>query len=161
MTITRVTLLSLTICLAGGAPAAAQGVFAGTWQVVDAQVATWHRDDPNYTPTVDPKFAHAAFIFKRDRLIAPAPFNCKAHYEIKTVEPGYLFQGAFDQDDPDGHAKALGFTSDKIVNLDFACMRSDADIEMDFHLVDHDTVVFGLNDVIYRMKRQAGPAPGK
>ena len=37
-------------------------------------------------------------------------------------------------------------------------MRNDADIEMDFHLVDRDTAIFGLNNVIYRMKRQT---PGK
>jgi hypothetical protein len=150
----RIAVTAVFCCLAGALPAAAQGVFAGTWKVVDAQVATWHRDDPNYTPTVDPTFAHATFIFKQDRLIAPSPFNCKAHYDIKTVEPGYLFQGAFDEDDPAGHARALGFTGDKIVNLDFTCVRSDADIEMDFHLVDRDTIVFGLDNIIYRMKRQ-------
>jgi hypothetical protein len=150
----RVLWFASLLCLVAGTPAVAQGVFAGTWQVADAQVATWHRDDPNYTPTIDPKFRHATFVFKKDRLIAPAPFNCKAHYEIKTVEPGYLFQGAFDQDDPAGHAKALGFKSDKIVNLDFTCLRNDADIEMDFHLVDRDTAIFGLNNVIYTMKRR-------
>jgi hypothetical protein len=135
-------------------PAAAQGVFAGTWHVVDAQIAGWVKPGDNYTPAVEEKFRHATFVFKKDRLIAPSPFNCKAHYEIKTVEPGYLFQGAFDDNDPEGHAKALGFTSDQIVNLEFACLRNDADIEMDFHLVDKDTVIFGLNNIVYRMKRQ-------
>ena len=124
--------------------------------MVDAQVAPWVKPDANYRPKADAKFLHAAFIFKKDRLVAPAPFGCKAHYEIKTVEPGYLFQGAFDQDDPEGHAKALGFTGKQIVNLDYSCLRNDADIEMDFHLVDRDTAIFGLNDMIYRMKRQPG-----
>ena len=150
----RVAMLGMLMCLVTAMPAAAQGVFAGTWQVVDAQIAGWVK--PGDKPTVDPKFAHATFVFRKDRLVAPAPFGCKAHYEITTVEPGYLFQGAYDQNDPEGHAKALGFTSDKIVNLEFACMRQDADIEMDFHLVDKDTIVFGLNDIVYRMKRQPG-----
>lgn len=151
----RTATLALALCVAGAMPAAAQGVFAGTWKVVDAQVAGWVKPgEPK--PDTDPAFAHATFVFQKDRLIAPSPFNCKAHYDIKTVDPGYLFQGAFDDNDPEGHAKALGFTSDKILNLDFACLRSDADIEMDFHLVDHDTIVFGLNDIIYRMKRQPG-----
>jgi hypothetical protein len=154
----RVAITAMLCCLAGAMPAAAQGVFAGAWQVVDAQTAGWVKPGDSYKPTIDEKFRHATFVFKKDRLVAPAPFNCKAHYEIKIVEPGYLFQGAFDQDDPEGHAKALGFTSDKITNLEFSCMRNDADIEMDFHLVDRDTAIFGLNNVIYRMKRQT---PGK
>ena len=150
----RMAVVALLCSIVGALPAVAQGAFAGTWRVVDAQVATWHMDDPTYKPTVDPKFAHATFVFKKDRLVGPPPFNCKAHYKIETVGPDYLFQGAFENDDPAGHAKALGFTGDKITNLEFACLRQDADIEMDFHLVDRDTAVFGLNNIIYRMKRQ-------
>ena len=148
----RMAAVALLCGVGFAVPAAAQGVFAGTWNVVEAKVATWRMDDPK--PAVDPKFAHATFIFKKDRLVGPPPFNCKAHYKIETVGPDYLFQGAFENDDPVGHAKALGFTGDKITNLEFACLRQDADIEMDFHLVDRDTAVFGLNNIIYRMKRQ-------
>ena len=152
----RIAAIALLGGIAVSSPAAAQGVFAGTWQVVDAQVAGWVKPgEPK--PDIDPSFAHATFVFKKDRLVAPPPFNCKAHYKIATVDPGYLFQGAFDQDDPVGHAKALGFASDKITNLEFACLRRDADIEMDYHMIDRDTVVFGLNDVVYRMKRRPGP----
>ncbi len=150
----RIAIMALLVSIVAAAPAAAQGVFAGTWKVVDAQVAGWAK--PSDAARVDPNFAHATFVFKEGRLVAPSPFNCKAHYKISTVDPGYLFQGAFDQDDPAGHAKALGFTGDKITNLEFACLRNDADIEMDFHLVDHDTIVFGFNNIIYRMKRQPG-----
>jgi hypothetical protein len=150
----RSAVLGLWLLCGLALPAAAQGVFAGSWKVVDAQIAPWAKPDASYKPAVDPKFAHAIFVFTKDRLSAPSPFNCEAHYEIKTVEPGYLFQGAFDQDNPEQHAKALGFKSEKIVNLDFACMRGDADIEMDFHMADNDTIIFGLNDVIYTMKRQ-------
>lgn len=50
-------------------------------------------------------------------------------------------------------AAALGFASEKIVSLNMGCVSNDADIEMDFALVDHDTAVFGLNNVIYRMVR--------
>jgi hypothetical protein len=32
-------------------------------------------------------------------------------------------------------------------------LRNDADIDMDFALIDHDTAVFALDNVIYKMVR--------
>jgi len=71
----RVAITALLCCLAGATPAAAQGVFAGTWQVVDAQIAGWVKPGDKYQPAIDEKFRHATFVFKKDRLVAPSPFD--------------------------------------------------------------------------------------
>ena len=74
---------------------------------------------------------------------------------VQEVGPDYLFEGGLT--DPVKQAAALGFTSQKIVSLSMGCVSNDADIEMDFDLIDHDTAVFALNNVIYKMVR--APAP--
>ena len=148
----RIALTLLLLSFGLALPAAAQDAFAGKWLVTNAVVAPWAQPNVSYKPAADPKFAHATFVFAKDKLTAPAPFNCKAHYKVMTVEYDYLFQGGLT--DPEKQAKALGFANPKILNLEFACERADADIEMDFHMADPDTVIFGLNDIVYTMKRQ-------
>ncbi len=71
--------------------------------------------------------------------------------EYVYYDPNYPLEGGLA--DPEKQAAALGFTSQKIVSLSMGCVRNDADIEMDFDLIDHDTAVFALDNVIYKMVR--------
>ena len=103
-------------------------------------------------PDVDQAITHGKFTFKKDGVEGPPPFDCKqVQYTLSEVGPDYLFEGGLT--DPVKQAAALGFTSQKIVSLNMGCISNDADIEMDFDLIDHDTAVFALNNVIYRMVR--------
>lgn len=137
-------------------PAAAQDVFAGTWAVTDAQPAPWVDSSAGNQPGVDQAIRHGKFTFKKDSVEGPAPFNCKqVQYTVQEVGPDYLFEGGLT--DPAKQAATLGFTSQKIVSLSMGCVSSDADIEMDFDLIDHDTAAFALNNVIYKMVRARGP----
>jgi hypothetical protein len=137
-------------------PAAAQDVFAGSWQVIDAQPAPWVDGSAQNQPDIEQAIRHSKFTFKKDSVDGPAPFNCKkVQYTLSEVGPDYLFEGGLT--DPAKQAAALGFKSDKIVSLNMGCVGNDADIEMDFDLIDHDTAVFALNNVIYKMVRMRSP----
>jgi hypothetical protein len=148
----RALLLCLTAGLLAG-PAAAQGVFAGTWQVVDAQPAPWVDGTAATQPDVDKALTHARITFRKDRVDAPSPLGCrKATYELSNVGPDYIFQGGLK--DPARQAEALGFKGAPIVNLNLGCASSSADLEMDFALADRDTAFFALNNVLYKMSRK-------
>jgi hypothetical protein len=133
-------------------PAAAQDIFAGSWQVTDARPAPWVDGSAQNQPDIDDAIRHGTFTFRKDSVDGPAPFGCKkVQYTLSEVGPDYLFEGGLT--DPTKQAADLGFKSDKIVSLNMGCISGDADIEMDFDLIDHDTAVFALNNVIYKMVR--------
>jgi hypothetical protein len=114
-----------------GAPARAQGVFAGRWTVVEAKAAPWVDASAQNHPDFDPAFQHAQIVFLKSRVEGPAPLGCaKVQYTLSKVVREDLFQGALT--DPARQAAALGFKSGRIVSLNLGCLRSDADLEMDF-----------------------------
>lgn len=143
------------LALPAGGPAAAQKMFAGSWTVVDAQPAPWV-DAAAAPPAVDAAMRQGRITFAADRAEGPPPLGCgQARYEIVRAGPEYLFQGGLA--DPAAQAAALGFAAGEIVHLSLACVRDNADIGMDFSLVDADTALFALDNVIYRMVRAQGP----
>jgi hypothetical protein len=147
-----VVVAGLCLWLLSPSLALAQDVFAGTWVVSDAQPAPWVDGTAGTHPDIDETVSHGKFTFRTDSVEGPPPFNCQqVQYTVQEVGPDYLFEGGLT--DPAAQAAALGFTSDKIVSLSMGCISNDADIEMDFDLIDRDTAVFALNNVIYRMVR--------
>jgi hypothetical protein len=152
----RAILAGSCLFLLCGHPVAAQDVFAGSWAVTGAQPAPWVDGSAQNQADVDPAIRDGTFTFKNDSVEGPEPFNCKqVQYIVQEVGPDYLFEGGLT--DPVKQAAALGFTSQKIVSLSMGCVSNDADIEMDFDLIDHDTAVFALDNVIYKMVRARGP----
>jgi len=148
----RAILAGSYVWLLGSAPALAQDVFAGTWVVNDDQPAPWVDGTAQNQPDFDQAIRHGKFTFTKESVAGPPPFNCKkVQYTLSEVGPDYLFEGGLT--DPVKQAAALGFTSQKIVSLNMGCVSNDADIEMDFDLVDHDTAMFALDNVIYTMVR--------
>jgi hypothetical protein len=138
---------ALLLALAAG-PAAAQQAFAGTWVVVDAQPAPWIEG----SGAVNEAMRSGRITFAADGVDGPPPLGCaEARYQVIEAGPEYLFQGGLS--DPAAQAAALGFASGDIVHLSLACVRDGADIGMDFSLIDPDTALFALDNVIYRMVR--------
>ena len=133
----------------------AQGVFAGSWTVVKAEDAPWLAGRSDLTPSYEPKLQHAKFVFRADRLEAPIWIACRhPQYQLSMVGPESLFEGGLDDaehglTDPKGLAAKLGFKGDQIPTLEGACS------EVAYHLADPDTILFGLNNVIYTLKRDA------
>jgi hypothetical protein len=139
------------LALPAAGPAAAQEMFAGTWVVVDAKAAPW-TGGSSAEPAVNEAMRQGRITFSADRVDGPPPLGCgQARYEVVKAGPEYLFQGGLA--DPATQAAALGFGTGEIVHLSLGCVRDDADIGMDFSLIDADTALFALDNIIYRMIR--------
>jgi len=139
-------------CVAAAAPAAKpDNPFLGTWTVTEAKPGPWVQPGEQALP-VDPKILHAKITFTATSVTGPHPLGCaRAVYELKTVEPEFLFEGGLPH--PKEDARALGFATATFPAMSFSCERSDADLEMDYAMADKNTVMFGLNDRVYVMKR--------
>jgi hypothetical protein len=150
----RAVAAGLLAAVASAGPAAAQGAFGGAWTVVEAKPAPWVDGSPSTTPDFDPAIQRATVVFRADRVEGPPPIGCrKVQYEVKEVEPGYLFQGGLA--DPERQAAALGFAGNRILNLTESCDDDNADVELEFALATDGTALLGLNNVVYRFRRQA------
>ena len=85
--------------------------------------------------------------FAPDRIDAPAPLACRRpHYEIKSYTPDMLFQGGLT--DPGNQARTLGFAGNTIPTVETGCEGA-----LDFHFLNVDAALFGLNNRIYRIER--------
>ena len=132
---------------------AADNPFLGRWKVVSADAAPWvDPKDVSTTPDFDKTLTHMTIVFTPTSIEGPKPFGCKkAVYKVATAEPEWLFEGGLKN--PKEDAAKLGFTSRQFPMMNEGCASSAADFDMDFAMVDPDTLVFGLNNVIYRLKR--------
>ncbi len=149
----RVLLALLLLSLVKIAPALAEEPILGTWAVTDAKVAPWY-DGGGAKPNIDPKLLHATLVFAKDSVKGPSAVACnKVRYTVNMIGPEDLFEGGLKN--PAKDAAALGFKGGKITSINEGCLRSDADLEMDFPMIDKDTALFGLNNVVYTMKRAA------
>jgi hypothetical protein len=149
-TIAPLSLLLIVLCL-GVFPSLAAESLIGTWTVIEAKTGPWY-DGSGAKPEVDPKLAHATFVFTANSATGPLPIGCgKAKFTTSVVGSDYLFEGGLK--DPKKDAAGLGFKSDKITSVNEGCLKPDADMEMDIAFIDSDTAVFGLNNVVYKMKR--------
>lgn len=144
--------LAAALLLAAMRPAGAQEMFAGSWVVVDAQPAPWVDGSSGAPPAVNEAVPGGRITFAADRVDGPPPLGCtEPRYQVIEAGPEYLFQGGLG--DPTAQAAALGFAPGDIVHLSLGCVRDGADIGMDFSLLDPDTALFALDNVIYRMVR--------
>ncbi|MBK8160602.1 MAG: hypothetical protein IPK59_18150 [Rhodospirillaceae bacterium] len=161
---TRIQLVIATLGLAIAAtgigfilkagPASAQEALAGSWDVFNVHAAPWVDANSDNKPYLNEEIARGRITFMADSVQGPGFLNCdKAHFEVMKVPPEYLFQGGLT--DPARQAKELGFAEGDILQLSMSCISDVADISMDFDLIDQDTAVFALDNMIYRMKRVA------
>jgi hypothetical protein len=121
--------------------------FLGTWTVATSEPAPW-ADAKEQPVASDLKalIGHSV-SFQADRIDAPAPLKCrKPKYEIKPYTPDMLFQGSLT--DPKKQALALGFAGDTIPTVETGCEGA-----IDFHFLNADNAIFGLNNRIYKIQR--------
>lgn len=132
-------------------PALADNPLTGSWTVEESIVAPWV-DVKAAKPEINAQIAKAKLIFTSNGVQGPQPLGCeKAKFTVSTVVPESLFQGGLKN--PAKEAAALGFKDSKITSVNATCLRTDADVEMDYALVNSDTAAFGLDNVVYKMKR--------
>lgn len=128
----------------------AESAFVGSWDVTNVEKAPWVEGD--YQPMVHEDIAKGRITFMEHSVQAPGFLNCdKADFEVTKVPPEFLFQGGLTE--PLKQAADLGFKGGEIQNLAMSCIRDDADISMDFSMIDADHIVFALDNMIYHLAR--------
>jgi len=130
-------------------PAVPENPFFGRWQLTHAQVAPWW-DGKGETPLADPAFT--AVTFAPDKSSGPPLVTCdKPKYSVSVVKAPGLFEGSLA--DPFPQARMLGFMKQDITMMSFGCASGTADISLDFPMLDDDTIMLGLDNVIYTLTR--------
>jgi hypothetical protein len=145
----RLLLLAVLLCvpaLAAASPPGPKLDFLGNWRIAGSQLAPWYKRGDALSPSDVRHLTGARVTFSARAIAAPVPLACKGlHYELKEVDPDYLFQGSLT--DPAAQAKALGYKP-KITTLETGCEGL-----IDYHFINPDTALFGLNNRLYRMER--------
>jgi hypothetical protein len=155
--IVLVGLAVLAACSPGasesGADAARPGnPFFGTWKTATAQVAPWW-SDAGPAPEMNPEFQNTPIVFAIGKSTGPAIVTCKAPvYTIDIISPRALFEGHLQ--DPATGAAALGFSGQEITRMNLSCTDDARDVSLDFPMVDDNTILLGLDNMIYTLKRQ-------
>ncbi len=121
----------------------------GKWQLVRAQVAPWW-DGKGPEPIADPAFT--AIDFQPKSSSGPPIATCaRPIYSVSLVTPAALFQGNLK--DPWADARKLGFLKSDITMLSFSCGDNNKDVALDFPMQAEDTLMIGLDNVIYTLQR--------
>jgi hypothetical protein len=149
-------IIALAAGLAVAGPAAAQARFAGTWTIAGASVAPWARDPKDAQDAAEARRLVGRTVrFGKDALAAPEPLGCKRpSYEFREAEPDTLFEGGLEHDGADrpldavAQARKLGITARRVTGMTASCS------EVEFFLTAPDTVLFGLDNRIYALKRK-------
>jgi hypothetical protein len=126
--------------------------FFGTWEVKAARIAPWW-DGQGEEPAADPAYANLSL---EAAATAGAPvLTCdKPSYMTDITPLRGLFQGLLPE--PEKDAAALGLTETSPTVLTFSCASGTADVEAQFVMSDADTILFGIDNVIYTYTRTGG-----
>jgi hypothetical protein len=124
--------------------------FFGKWQLVRAQVAPWW-DGKGEEPVADPQLTVVDFEVNKSSG-APIMTCAKPKYSVSIISPPTLFEGNLK--DPWMQSRALGFAKGPdITQLNMTCADDTRDVSLDFPMVSDDTILLGLDNVIYTLQR--------
>ena len=131
--------------------------YLGTWKIASAVVAPWA--DSKLTPDASEmkSLLGKIIVVKAGEITGPRAIACKGpKYRVKDYPADMLFQGAFEEMqtrdksvDPAKIAAKLGFRGSSWKTLETGCAN-----ELDLHFVDPATAEFGLNNVVYTLKKE-------
>jgi len=134
--------------------------FAGSWKITGAVHAPW--EDPAHPMITDDeqRYDGKVVTISKDSIKGPDLLGCgKTEITVETLPFAGLFEGglAADPKDPGGDsydedkakklALQLGFTAEPVPTLYQGCS------EVSLHLGDASTLMFGLNNRIFTMKK--------
>lgn len=134
----------------GAETATPRNPFFGEWAVSAAKIAPWW-DGKGEEPAADPAFASKVVLGTNLSGGPPLLICDKPNYEVNMVSPRGLFEGNLP--DPGKNATELGFKSSEITSLHFTCASGTADVSLNFAMIDDDTIMLGLDNVLYTLKR--------
>jgi hypothetical protein len=126
--------------------------FMGKYKVTEAIIAPWW-DKKGDKPVTYLKDAEIEFTAKST--FGPGITQCEeAIYEVRTAPVESLFQGGLGETaDPWKEAEKLGITAKYLPEMEQSCKSSTGDLQLQFAQKDADTLLLGLDNVIYTLKR--------
>ncbi len=132
-------------------PAGDPAPFMGAWRQAAVVPAPWVKPgDPK--PEANPEFASTDIVFTPTSAAGPGIVACEqTSYRVFQVPVEGLFEGNLG--DPWSDAKALGIGAAYAQTLEEGCKSSTGDLELQFVMVDPDTLLLGLDNMIYTLKR--------
>ncbi len=144
-------LISILLLFAG------EPFYLGTWKVDSAVVAPWSTAQGPPDLAEKKMLVGTTVVFKANEITGTRQFACKGpHYKVNDYPADMLFQGMLGEmhekdksADPGKLAARLGFRGKSWKTLETGCGN-----ELDFHFVDPVTAEFGLNNLIYTLKKQ-------
>jgi hypothetical protein len=133
--------------------------FAGKWKITGAVPAPW--EDPAHPMVTDDeqRYDGKVVTITKDSIKGADLLGCgKTEITVETLPFADLFEGglaedpkdsaaAYDEDKAKKLAKQLGFTTEPVPTLYQGCS------EIGLHLLDAKTLLFGLNNHIFTMKK--------
>jgi hypothetical protein len=149
-----------TLCVVlslASAALAADPFYLGAWKIESAAVAPW-ADGARKPDQVEMKsLVGRTIVIRAGEIIGPRQLACKGpKYVVKDYPADMLFQGAFGEMqrrdksvNPGKIADSLGFHGSSWKTVETGCGN-----ELDFHFLDPTTFAFGLNDYVYKLKKQ-------
>ena len=146
----------LAIALVLSISAMAQDQYAGAWKIESSQPAPWPHEASWEVPAEIKHLVGATVVLGADRIDGPKPLACQGpRYKVEQYSADMLFQGTLAEKGdpkttPEKAATALGFNKRPITSLTTGCAS-----EIEFHVIDADHMLFGLNNRVYRMQRVA------
>jgi hypothetical protein len=130
-------------------PIVPKNPFFGKWQLTRAQVAPWW-DGKGEEPVADPTFT--TVTFEPSKSSGPPIATCdQPQYSVSLVTPPGLFEGNLA--DAFAQARMIGFLDKDITVMNLSCESGGADVSLDFPMLDDNTIMLGLDNVIYTLTR--------
>jgi hypothetical protein len=135
--------------------AAAQEQFSGEWVIARAVAAPWASDPKDRSDEAESqRLLGKRMTIGKGVFRAPPPLGCaKPTFAYHDVKADGLFEGSLNADgagkatDPVAAARALGFAEPSAHAMTASCS------EVEFVLIDPDTMLFGLNNRVFTAKR--------
>ena len=119
-----------------------------TWELTAARIAPWW-DGKGAEPAPDQ--ALAKITFGPDASSGAPLVTCaKPQYSVNIAPVRGLFQGNLPE--PAMDAPALGFKDTSVTVLSFSCADDNKNVSLDFPMVDEQTIMLGLDNVIYTFR---------
>ena len=136
-------------------PVPAQERFAGQWVVAGAIVAPWASDPKDHSDAADARrLVGKRLAIDAKSFRAPQPLGCaKPSYNFRDATADTLFEGSLNADgggkpaDAVVVARSLGVNQQTVRGMTASCS------EVEFFLIDPDTILFGLNNRVFTAKR--------
>lgn len=136
---------------------AADPFYLGTWKIESASVAPWANSARKPDDIEMKSLVGKTMAIKAGEITGPQQLACKGpKYVVKNYPADMLFQGAFGEMkradksvNPAKIADSLGFHGSSWKTVETGCGN-----ELDFHFLDPSIFAFGLNDYVYKLKKE-------